>query len=227
MNSTFFPVRSPHVSATNVTTKFLLRMGYGVKDFQLSGGPAWIDSERYDISADIDEAQFEQLKSLPLNDQIHQVQLLIQSVLADRFKLRITHGTKELPTMALVAGKSVSKLDQFAGDQATNNPTDVTSTGFGNNGLRIIKAPKTTMDRFASVLSAMLGQQLVNKTAISGNYAFTFSWTDVVQAAPNTPSDSGPSLQAALEDQLGLELESTKAPVDAINIDHIEEPTPN
>ncbi len=123
MNSTFFPLVSPHVSATNTTTKWLLEMAYGVKDFQLSGAPPWINSERYDIAADIEESEFVEIRRLSRDDQLHQVQLLIQSLLADRFKLKATRTTKELPIMALVTTKNASKLAQFA-DQPYPNPVN-------------------------------------------------------------------------------------------------------
>lgn len=224
---TFYPIVSPHVTATNVTVKWLLTLGYGVKDFQLSGTPAWVNLERFDISANIDETQFEQLEKLSRDDQLHPVQLLVQSLLADRFKLKVTRETKELPIMALAAGKNASKLAQFAVRQPSSKPTDLISTGFGSNGLRIVKGVETSMHNLAGTLGAMLQQQIVDQTGISGYYTFALTWTDAVQADPNAASDSGPSLQTALEDQLGLKLESTKGPVDTIVIDHIEEPSPN
>ncbi len=224
---TFYPTVGPHLSATNVTLDWLLTLGYGVKDFQLYGKPAWVDSQRFDIVANIDETQFDQLKKLPRQEQLHELQLLIQSFLADQFKLKVTHETKELPIMAIVAGRNASKLAQFAVQQPSNGPTDLTSTGFGSNGLRMIKASRITMEGFAGVLSAMLGQQVIDRTATSGNYSFNLTWTDAVQAGPDAAAESFPSLQAALEDQLGLKLDSTKGPVDTIVIDHIEEPSPN
>jgi len=224
---TFIPVVSPHLIATNVTVEWLLTLGYDVKDFQVSGAPAWVNSERYDIAGNIDETQFEQLEKLSRDDQLHQVRLLVQSLLADRFKLKVTHETKELPIMALVTGKGVSKLAKFAVQQHSNKPTDLISSGFGNNGLRIVKGVETSMTNLAGSLGAMLHEQIVDQTGISGYYTFNLTWTDAVQAGPNAAGDSGPSLQAALEDQLGLKLESRKGPVDTIVIDHIEEPTPN
>jgi uncharacterized protein (TIGR03435 family) len=228
-NSSLFPVFSPHVSATNVTTKWLLEMGYGIKDFQLSGAPPWINADRYDIAADIEESQFGQIRKLSRDDQLQQVQLLIQSLLADRFKLKITRETKQLPIMALAAEKNASKLAQFA-DQPYPNPINspgVIVMEFGRDSQRTVKATKTTMDNFASALSRVLEQQVVNETAVSGNYTFTISWTDPMEAGPSAATDTGPSVQAALEDELGLKLESTKGPVETITIDRIEKPSPN
>lgn len=227
-NSTFFPLVSPHVSATNVTTKFLLKIAYNLEDFELSGAPAWTDSQRYDMSADIDESQFEQLKKLAPGDQFSQVRLLIQSLLADRFKLKITHETKELPVMALLAGKNASsKLAQFAVQPAPNGPAGLIHAEFRSDGQRDVKGNEATMRSLAAVLGGVLHEQVTDRTGISGNYTFVLTWTDAVQANPNGPTDSGPSLQAALEDELGLRLESTKGPVDMIVIDHIEEPIPD
>ncbi len=82
------------------------------------------------------------------------------------------------------------------------------------------------MDNFANALSRVLDQEVVNRTAISGNYTFTITWTDPMQE-PIAATDTGPSAQASLDDQLGLKLESTKGLVEAIVIDHIEQPSPN
>ena len=226
-HQTFYPLVSPHVSGVNVTTKFLLMMAYGIKDFQLSGAPAWVSSERFDIVANVDETHFEQLEKLSRDDQLHQVQLLIQSLLADRFKLKVTRETKELPIMTLVAEKNASKLAQFAVQRPSSKPADLISTGFGNNGLRIIKGNETTMRNLAGTLGAMLHQQIIDRTGIPGFYTFDLTWTDAVEADANATSDSGPPLQTALEEKFGLKLESSKAPVETIVIDHIEEPSPN
>jgi uncharacterized protein (TIGR03435 family) len=83
------------------------------------------------------------------------------------------------------------------------------------------------MSNLAAALGGILGQQVVNRTGDSGHYSFVLTWTDATQVGPNATVDPGPSLQSALEDQLGLKLESIKGPVDTVTIEHIEEPSPN
>ena len=99
----FLPGR---LSATGITAKFLISMAYGVKEFQVSGGPGWIDSQRYDLDAKEEESQPEAEHKLPFEKVREHNQLMMQSLLADRFKLKVSHQTKELPIYALVVAKN-------------------------------------------------------------------------------------------------------------------------
>jgi uncharacterized protein (TIGR03435 family) len=94
----------------NLATKELIEFAYDAKDDQLSGGPSWINSEKYDIDAKEEDSMVERLQKLPFDRQAEQVRLMVQSLLADRFKLKVSHQTKELPIYELVVAKNGPSL---------------------------------------------------------------------------------------------------------------------
>src|SRR5579862_4334856 len=99
----FLPGR---LNATGITVKFLIAMAYGVKEFQVSGGPGWIDSQRYDVDAKQEDSQAQEMRKLPPEKDREHNQLLMQSLLADRCKLKVSRTTKELAIYALVVAKN-------------------------------------------------------------------------------------------------------------------------
>ncbi len=205
------------LDASNVTVKILIQQAYGVKDFQISGGPGWINSDRYDLvaKADSDIGRHEEL--MPL----------MQKLLADRFQLTIHRDTKELPIYALVVGKNGPKLKESASD----NPGPQIRMGRG-----LIDGRGMGLDMLASQLSNPLGRTVLDRTGLKGQYDIKLEWTpedgpghgpgDGPEAAP-PPDTTGPSIFTALQEQLGLKLETQKGPVEIIVIDRIEKPTEN
>src|SRR5579872_3407918 len=107
-------------TATNVTAKTLIKFayngsqgGFALRDDQVSGGPSWIDSEKFDIDAKVQDSLVEgQEKTLPFDQWTVQIRLMLQSLLEDRFKLKVSHETRELPVYVLVVGKNGPKLTQ-------------------------------------------------------------------------------------------------------------------
>jgi uncharacterized protein (TIGR03435 family) len=194
--------------ATNTTLKFLITWAYDVGDHQISAGPNWINTERYDIVA---KGQIDRPNSA-------QYRQMLQTLLADRFQLRLRRETKELPVYALVVGKNGSKLREADGVGMT--------TGRGR-----ITARRISMERFAAHLGNRLGRTVLDRTGLQGNFAFELEWTpDPGQPlGPNpTPLESsGPSIFTALQDQLGLKLEPQKGSVEMLVIDHVEKPSEN
>jgi uncharacterized protein (TIGR03435 family) len=223
----------PYVLATNIPARALIEMAYAIKDFQLSGAPAWINSERFDLNAKIDDSLAAQLANVSYIEKFNRIRPMLQSMLADRFKLKVGRETKELPVLALVIAKhdadsADAKLAKLKVDPWPNNPDGGTMMSIGRNGQRSIQGNKVSMDNFASGLSRLLNQQVLNQTGIDGNYEFTIAWTDDAELASDAASESlGPSLSNELLDKLSLKLQSTKGPVEIIVIDHIEEPSPN
>jgi bla regulator protein BlaR1 len=205
------------LDAGNITVKFLIQQAYNVKDFQISGGPGWINSERYDLvaKADGDVGRMEQIRPL------------IQKLLADRFQLTIHRDTKELPIYALVVGKNGSKLKE----SAANGPGPQIRMGRG-----LINGQGMDMGMLANQLSQAIGRTVLDKTDLKGQYDIKLEFTpedgpgrgpgDGPEAAP-PPDTAGPSIFTALQEQLGLKLESSKGPVQIIVIDRIEKPTEN
>jgi uncharacterized protein (TIGR03435 family) len=213
----------------------LIKAAYGhripLSPDQVLGGPDWIKSEVYDIDAKLDDSLVEgEWKKLSFDQQENQVMLMVRSLLADRFKLRVRHETKELPIYALVLAKNGPK---FAEDSTHPEIGAVSARGRGK-----LEVTSDTLSGFTFILSMQpeLGGGIVlDKTGLQGHYSFTFEWTPENLAARGGQSadsasssvSSGPSLFTALREQLGLRLESTKAPVDTIVIEHIERPTEN
>jgi uncharacterized protein (TIGR03435 family) len=149
---------------------------------------------------------------LPPADQASQRSLLMQTLLADRFKLRIHHDLKELPVYNLVIAKSGLKMKEASSSKAQS----------WSMGLGSITSKGMPIASLAASLSNHVGRMIIDKTGLTGNYEInlTFSWND-------EPGDATPSIFTALQDQLGLKLEPAKAPVDSVVIDHIERPSEN
>ena len=216
--------------ATGVTAKYLIELAYEVRDFQISGGPSWADSEKYAISAKMDYDTLEALKKLSREQAIGHRQLMLQSLLAERFNLKLSHSTKELPIYALLVNKNGPKLSPAA------NPAGPSGSSSHKRGESTMTA--MPMNRFADWLSRQLGRKVVDKTELAGKYDFTLRWTpervtpiggsaaDTNQGAAAPSQDSSwPFIFTALQEQLGLKLESQKGPVETLIIESIEKPS--
>jgi bla regulator protein BlaR1 len=204
-------------TTSNVTVKLLIQQAYNVKAFQITGGPGWIDSERYDVVAKADGN---------VNGPA-QLRPLLQKLLADRLKLTIHRDTKELPVYALVVGKNGPKFKE----SEASGPGPQIRMGRG-----LIDGQGMGMDMLASQLSKPLGRTVLDKTGLKGQYDIKLEFTpddgsgrgpgDGPEAAA-PPDTAGPSIFTALQEQLGLKLESSKGPVEIIVIDRVEKPTEN
>ena len=165
---------------------------------------------------------------------------MLQTLLADRFQLKIHKELRELPVYALQIGKNGPKLepsrgsgcfDPVADPKAFIVPTTLPCGGFRNASNQMAGA-KITMSHFTANLSKYVGRAVVDKTGLDGAYDITLQWTpDETQAflatGPPAADASGPSIFSAVQEQLGLRLESQKGPVDVLVIDHAEKPDAN
>jgi uncharacterized protein (TIGR03435 family) len=194
--------------ARNFTVQNLLRMSYAVQDYQISGGPGWINSAGFDIEASPDAAAGE-----PPHEQVLQ---MIQALLADRFQLSVHRETRQLPIYALVVGKTGPKL------QAADSSAEASRT------LKMgqLITPKMDMTTLANLLTYDLKRPVRDQTGLKGDFAFTLEWTLGLGESEAGPS-SRPSLFTAVQEQLGLKLESTKGPIEVMVIDRVEKPTEN
>jgi uncharacterized protein (TIGR03435 family) len=233
----------------NITAKMLIEFAYGIQDFQLSGGPGWIESEHFDIDAKIDEATANELRPLSYDQQQKRKSLMLQSLLADRFGLKITREPKELPVYVLVVAKSGSKLTEVPSPGPPNRSQwSPPARGSGppplppggrrmsiGKGICTIDGDAEPLSQLTDMLSMETGRMVLDQTGMKGTYDFDLQFgvdsgpggMPLPSAAMGNGSDTAPSLFSAIQEQLGLRLESTKAPVQTIVIDHIEEPTPN
>lgn len=250
--ATMVRLGGPDVSrfvADNITMKDLIEFSYNIRDFQLSGGPDWIGKEKFDVDGKVEDSLAERLRALSQEEQLKQERLMVQALLADRFKLAVSHETKELPIFTLVAAKGEPKLKAVAAPDPQSavpfpgppRPGDKVAPG----GIMVSILPGNKMtimgtaapiSKLANMLSVMLGRYVDDRTGLKGSYNFLLSYTrdpsldggvvpGVSRDAAQNPG--GTSLFTALKEQLGLKLKSTKGPVETIVIEHIEEPSAN
>jgi len=233
-------------TATNVSVQMLIRLAYGVEDNQISGSNA-LGSETYDVEAKMEKSVADGLQKLDPDQRKLDRQRMLQALLADRFKLAIHRETKELPVYALVIAKNGPKLKEAkAGDTYPNGIKGPGGRG-GGRGMMIMGRGEFTgqglrMEDLARQLSQQLGRTVVDKTGLTAIYDFTLKWTpDESQAPMSGGMDGGqrgsdntvgsdstsPSIFTAIQEQLGLKLESQKGPVEVIVIDHVEKPSEN
>jgi uncharacterized protein (TIGR03435 family) len=215
----------------NVTLKNLIVLAYRVQEFQISGGPSWIGSDRFDV-----DAKAEDPKADP-----DQVRRMLQSLLEDRFKLKLQRETKETSIFVLVVGKDGPKMTLSA-DQASPTVNGPAPSGAGPNrgsirfGAGSLIGNAVTIALFTRMLSQRLDRTIVDKTNLTSRYDFQLQWSpDAGEATldpfgnplPRAADASGVSIFAAMQEQLGLKLESQKGPVEMFVIDHVEKPSPN
>ncbi len=212
-------------SAT-LTPKALIANAYGLlTDDQVSGLPKWADSAVFHVEAKMDEATATKLRHLPEEQMREQRQSMLQSLLADRFDLTIHRETKELPIYALVIAKGGSRLK----DSPANAEMSRT-TGKGR-----LTAQAITMQSLAGSLSLQAGRIVVDRTGLTGKYDINLRWAtdDASSEITEDKADSSraegfaPSLLTALQEQLGLKLESTRGPVEVIAVNRIDKPSAN
>jgi uncharacterized protein (TIGR03435 family) len=216
-----FRVQGRQFSTLNTTVSDLITFAYGIHPRQISGAPSWIESERYDLLAQPDG------QGQP-NDR--QWKIMVQKLLADRFQLAFHREKKELSVYAIVVEKTGHKLIKSEGDP--NGLPALFFRGLGNLPVR-----NATMTDFAGLMQAtVLDRPVVDQTGLSGRFDFTLLWTpDEFQfggqgargALPQINGANAPDLFTAMREQLGLSLNSTRAPADVLVIDRVEKPSPN
>ena len=201
--------------ATNTTVKSILIRAFGVLPEQIVGAPAWVDSDAFDIEA---KAEYDSSDSETMNRRL-------QAMLASRFQLQIHRETRQLQTYALLVGKKGAKQMTPAVNK------DGTSTNTNNGHM---EAKGITMEGLAQRLAFWLGRVTVNETGLEGRFDLTLDFEPERSAkitAANTPiagvDSSKPTLMTAVQDQLGLKLESRKAPVEMLVVDRISRPSDN
>jgi uncharacterized protein (TIGR03435 family) len=209
-------------STTNASLETLIGFAYDVRNHQISGGPNWLDSAKFDIDAKPDGAT----PIPPGPAGAPRMRLLVQSLLADRFKLATHKETREEQVYELVLNKGGSKLREVP-DPGLSRP----------NGLRLgrgeLIGTAAPMSLLANQLSQRMGRSVIDKTGLGGRYDFTLKWTPDEGAPPTGPDatppadTSGPSIFTAVQEQLGLRLQSARGPVEILVIDHAEKPDAN
>jgi uncharacterized protein (TIGR03435 family) len=211
-------------SATNVTLRDVIKHAYSVIDAQISGGPDWMNSTKFNVEGTAPGAKPEEIRPL------------VQRLLADRFRLKVTNQTQTRPIYRLVRARQDEKVpkgltpDSCPIDTSNGQPRPCNTVAGGPSQLIGISI---TMVQLAKQLSswpyAELGRLVVDATGLDGSYRFSMQYAATreyeglrVNNDPNLPS-----FTTALQEQVGLKLESARGPVEVLVIDSAELPTPD
>ncbi len=196
---------------------------FNALDDKFIGIPGWANDENFDIEAKVDPAEVAVFQKLNFDKR----QLMVQALLADRFKLRAHHETRELPIYELVIAKNGPKLQA---SETNPVPGDIT-VGRGR-----ITGKNVVMYRLETALTRTLGRTIVDKTGLRGPYDFTLNWTpdDADPSSSQSPNGAAQETDAswgsiftAIQEQLGLKLVPAKGPVEVLIVDHVEYPSAN
>lgn len=232
---------------TNLPLRSVIRLAYGIQDFQLSGAPSWINTDAYDIEARAGADGLNADGRVPPD----RLAVMVRALLADRFKFVAHLEKRELSAYALVLARSDGRLgpqlqradvdcealDKSGRPPPANGPgkPPVCGGAFGAGNLIFNGFP---LSRLAVNLSTWVQRVVIDRTGLEGPFNVHVQWT-VDQRPPfdsigapareiEVPADqTGPSIFTALQEQLGLRLEAVKAPVDVLVIDRVERPTPD
>jgi uncharacterized protein (TIGR03435 family) len=269
-----------NLSAFNVPVRQLIRQAYALQDFQIVGGPEWMNADRFDV-----EGRFDPTPPPGSVGGPPRIQAMLKTMLADRFKLTARTETREMPILALVMARGDKQLGpqlkpaavdcaamqkQSAAGRQGGGPPDgrgapppggpraggppldgrgappPPGTPFSlgerpqcgsRGGFGQMISGGLPMAQFVSQLSQLTGRVVVDRTGLTGGYDLDLKWTPTPDQLPPGPpppgvelppiDPNGPSLFTALEEQLGLKLDSQRGPVDVLVIDRIEPPTEN
>jgi uncharacterized protein (TIGR03435 family) len=214
--------------ATNARLRLLVLGAYGpLHDVQVTGGPGWMNSDRFDIVAKVDGNPSTEV----FRDR---ARLMLRTLLADRFKLMLHHETRELPMYALVVARRDGKLgpqlrpsnlaDCLAAPtpSTASDPNTVVRCGGGFARTGELAARALEFSTLATTVSSMADRLVIDRTGLTGTFDWSLRWTPDPSASAANDSIS---LFTALQEQLGLKLEPTRGPVDVLVIDHAERPT--
>jgi uncharacterized protein (TIGR03435 family) len=189
---------------SNYSVEMLILWGYDIRSERLLGKPKGLDSARYDIVA-----------VAPAGPAVAgRLNLMMQALLAERFRLVVHKETRELPHYAMVVDKSGLKvLVKEPGGSVSQNPFAMTANGH-------LTGTQVSAGMLAKVLTDQTGRFVEDSTRLTGVFDFTLNWASDTNS-PNVP-ESGPSIFTAVKEQLGLRLDAVKGPVEVIVIDHVE-----
>jgi uncharacterized protein (TIGR03435 family) len=201
--------RNGKLTFANASLSDCLKFAWGIVSDEQIAGPDWIKSKgvRFDIVA----------QTAPGTPR-EQLELMLQTLLADRLKLAIHHEQKQLSFLALIPGKNGAKL------QAANSESAASGNNPSSRGH--IASKYMSMKVLATLLSRFEREIVVDQTGMAGPFEVKLDWSpdDGIAPAGNAANDvpSGPSIYTALQEQLGLKLESRKGPLDVLVVDHAE-----
>ena len=237
-------------SMGQMTVGSLITLGYGIQRYQLVGGPNWMNTDRFDINAVAEDVPPQPTPPGTPN----RMQLLVRSLLKERFALVTHNETRELPLSYLVMAREDGKLGERLRPSTVDCRALMAARGRGagpaeppkfdevpqcgmRGGMGRLMAGSVPMANFVQMLSSILNRPVHDHTKLTGNFDIQLEYTpdQMPQIPPGVtlppgltlPSPDGPSLNTALQEQLGLKLEATRGPVEVLVIDSVEQPTPD
>ncbi len=225
------PAGTGRFEAINVPVRRLILNAYGLQSFQLAGGPSWIDSVQVDV-----------LARGAAGVSREEISAMVRTLLARRFNLVVRRDTREMPVYALVVARADRRLGprmqastaDCAAALAPGAPAPETASGQLLCTSRMtpfmINAGGMTMARFAQTLAGIVDSPVTDETKLPGSYDLQLAFTPERPPPPGAPppvEPDAPSIYAALQEQLGLKLESARGPVDIVVIERLERPTPD
>jgi uncharacterized protein (TIGR03435 family) len=242
-------------TATNVPLRMLIRNAYQLQDFQIVGGPDWLSTDRFDVIAKAEEGAGDAFRAAQSGEP-SRGQLMLRALLAERFKLVAHTENREMPIFALVLARSDGKLGPQLQKSTTDCTGPAAGRGRGQMpppgppqpgerlpcGIRVapgnMSVGGSSLAQFASSLGMFVGRIVVDRTGLDGTYDFNLTWTpdQIANRPPGAPDPlvngvpidpNGPSIFTAVQEQLGLKLDSQKGPVSVLVIDRADHPVEN
>ena len=213
------PLPGGGFSAQGVDLRFLILYAYGIEDFQLSGGPGWIASDRYDIEAKPEKP--DSPGEYPETTAHARVRERLRALLSERFQLVVRREAKELSAYSLVVAKGGPKLTEAKPDGARGGMRR-------DRGLLVSKG--APVDYLVKSLADVLGRPVVDETGLAGrrfDFELRFAEDSGRSPAEEAADPSQPSIFTALQTQLGLKLEAKKGQVDFLAVERAEKPSAN
>ncbi len=217
------PPQHGRFTAVNVPLKEFILEAYQIQELQLSGGPGWISSEGFDITA---KAAGDAKRT--------EVYQMLQTLLRDRFQLAFHRETKDLPVYTITVAKNGPRMKKNSGEECGESVPGHPCGGFNVQQRRHVWGERVSIAQLANVLSTLAGRAVLDKTALKGTFDIDLEWTpdegqraglDIRNAPPQ--DNNRPSLFTAMEEQLGLKLDSQRGAVEVLVIDRVERPSDN
>ncbi len=200
------------LTVQNLSLKNLIMLAWDVKSYQIAGGPKWLDGDRFDVVAKMDESEANAARGKEADARIR---MALQALLTDRFQLRIHADSKPLSAYSLVAARSGFRL----------RPVEKVHGRSSSWGRGQLTAKESSIAEFASALSNQMDRPVVDHTGIDGIYDFTLKWSPGED--PDAEDSAGASLFTVIQETLGLKLEGKKIPVPMIAVESAEKPDAN
>ena len=217
----FFTIAMPagRLEATNVTARQLVALAFNVSDDQVSGEPDWAGAQHFDVVAKIDDAQWAEISQLDSLRQSQAMQIRLQALLRERFRLEVIHKPKKLPVYVLIVSRGGSRL-QPHGTQKTKEPADASE----KLNVTTLALEDAQVPELVNLLSMHFHRAVIDRTGLLGHYDIRLQ---IALPDGGTQEDADAAFAKALESQLGLRLVLRRETVDTIEILHLDPPSEN